>query len=523
MKSTLATLIFSLCTALAAPLAHATASPGIEWREMQGSNVDALFAEAKAAGKPLFLYWGAVWCPPCNQVKATIFNRQDFIVRSRQFIPVYLDGDAPGAQALGTRFKVRGYPTMILFKPDGTEITRLPGGEVDPAKYMQVLTAGMNAARPARLVVADALAGKALPDADWRMLAYYAWGVDEAQLVAKDALPGTLQELAAACPPKFAQAASRLQMQAIAAQAQDKKAAEQMDKRAALARVLPMLANAAQARENFDFVMYSGDDVVRATTATGSAERGKLTAAWNVALDRLMNDASVGVIDRMSVLSAKVALTHVDTPADVKTKPPAPPSLQAQVRRAVAQADKASTNGYERQALIPAAADVLSDAGLLDESDALLKAELPKAVAPYYHMLGLSANAKLRGDKPAALDWSERAWTASKGPATRIQWGTGYVNRIIELTPEDAARVEKVASAIINELEAKPATFEERNQRSLQRMGKRLAEWSEKNKQPETVKRLAEKLNKVCGQIDKADPAAARCGSVFAASDKASG
>ena len=36
----------------------------IAWRE--GDVADAL-AEAKESNKPALLYWGAKWCPPCNQ------------------------------------------------------------------------------------------------------------------------------------------------------------------------------------------------------------------------------------------------------------------------------------------------------------------------------------------------------------------------------------------------------------------------------------------------------------------------
>src|SRR5206468_4303469 len=98
-----------------APSATAAAANGIAW---QSGDVDAVFAAAKADRKPVFLYWGAKWCPPCNQVKATIFDRQDFIERSRHFAPVYVDGDSPSAQRLGSRFKVSGYQSVVLFTLD---------------------------------------------------------------------------------------------------------------------------------------------------------------------------------------------------------------------------------------------------------------------------------------------------------------------------------------------------------------------------------------------------------------------
>ena len=151
----------------------------------------------------MFLYWGATWCPPCNQVKATIFNRQDFIERSRHFIPVYIDGDAPNAQKEGSRFKVSGYPTMVLFTPEGTEITRLPG-EVDAEQYMRVLAHGHERRAAgegnARRGACRRFAGARLTPEDWRMLAYYSWVTDEQQLTPRKELAATLARLAKACP-----------------------------------------------------------------------------------------------------------------------------------------------------------------------------------------------------------------------------------------------------------------------------------------------------------------------------------
>ena len=81
-------------TASAGPAANAAAASsaghgasGIAWREAANdAEIDAAFAAARAEHKPVFVYWGAKWCPPCNQVKATLFNRQDFIERSRAFV-----------------------------------------------------------------------------------------------------------------------------------------------------------------------------------------------------------------------------------------------------------------------------------------------------------------------------------------------------------------------------------------------------------------------------------------------------
>ncbi|MBD3648255.1 MAG: thioredoxin family protein, partial [Pseudomonadales bacterium] len=116
----------------------------IQWFE---GSVDEAFRVAEETGTPVYLYWGAVWCPPCQEIKHTVFKSTDFIALSNLFIPVYLDGDTKQAQAVGERFGVQGYPTMIVFSPRGEEITRIPGG-LDISRYNSVLELSLNQMQP---------------------------------------------------------------------------------------------------------------------------------------------------------------------------------------------------------------------------------------------------------------------------------------------------------------------------------------------------------------------------------------
>lgn len=484
------------------------AGSGILW---QKGDVDGAFALAKASNKPLFLYWGAAWCPPCNQVKSTIFNRQGFIERSRFFVPVYIDGDSPGAQKLGARFKVRGYPTMILFRPDGGEITRLPG-EVDGARYLQVLALGMNATHSVKDILRTAQNDAAKLGADdWRLLSFHSWETDE-QLVAKKDLAATLQRLAQACPA--GDNAVRLDLIALVAAANAKPGeAPVIDKPQALDRLMKTLADGRVARDNMDILTNFSSELSQFLTeaSTPAHSREKLLAAWHAALDRLAADTTLSKTDRIGATAAQLALARLATPSGALD-----PALLKTVRERIAETERATTDSFERQSVISAAAHALSDGGLLDESDALLKAELKRSHSPYYFMLSLAANAEQRHDGAAAIDWFEQAYKGAQGPATRLQWGGTLLRGLVRLSPDDEAKIETAAHSVLKELASTPDAFYERNSREVLRIGEHLLQWNKTGKHETAMARIHGQVKDLCAKVPAADGQRATCEAMLA-------
>src|SRR5262249_50434972 len=161
----------------------------------------------------------------------------------------------------------------------------------------------------------------------------------------------------------------------------------------------------AMAREHFDLVTDEPSKIIGHVTLPASNERAMLGAAWDRALVALIGDARLSATDRLVAVGARVDIAKLDAPKGTAL----PDALLASVREPVARGNKETVDPYAREVVINEAADVLAEAGLFDESDALLEAELARSQTPYYHMLGLAANAKKRGDKAAAVAWSEKA------------------------------------------------------------------------------------------------------------------
>lgn len=489
----------------------ATPSANVAWVVASNeSDVDKAFARAKSEGKPLFLYWGAVWCPPCNQVKATLFSRPDFADAARAFIPVFVDGDKPGAQKVASRYSVGGYPTMVLFKPDGQELNRLPG-EADPERYLTTLRDSIASAVPIKELLTqakDKAKSAALSAAQWRLLASYSWDTDDGQLVpAADASQLLAQLASHASAPD---ARDRLSLKALLMSLGPKATkpdAAALDALKQQARAV--LADAARTRATAD--IWGAAPAELAESLGTSPVGGKATLA---AIDQHLANWLSGKtpdggrafskVEQADLWDARAKLWMAMAEQDNPGSKALSATQKDQVKASLTALVAATTDKYERQALVPGVASTLTQVGFMPESDKLLTDELPVAVSPNYHMLGLASNAKKRNDPKAAADWYEKAWAASQGLATRLQWGNTYLSNLMALTPTDTARIDKGYTRLLSDINGQPSVFYKRNQRSLVVLSEKTRAWAKGDKaRQQLTTKWAKQLNGVCNSVKK--------------------
>lgn len=486
-----------------------TAETGISW--FAGS-VDEAFAEAKQTDKPIFLYWGAQWCPPCHAIAATVFKSNDFINRSRSFVAVYLDGDKLNAQAAGESFDVYGYPTMIVFDPSGNELTRIPGG-IDIAAYNSILDLTLNDVSPAAEILQQVIAGEGvLKHTDCRLLAYYSWGQDSNILTDRDAI-ATFDALEAACPENMHAEKSILFMTklnyriAAATDEEQPRPLTALEKEQARERVNAILNSYDLVKSNVFAVSYDSANIVAALTDPASAERQQLQSNFLVALEQLLADDTVYMRERLYTLVGKMAFERIDD-----AEAPISDALQGEIRDRVAWADEITTDPYERHPIINAAANILDEAGMSDVARPLLLKEIERSKQPYYFMVSLADIEQSAGNFDTAINWLEQAYAASKGPATRFQWGYYYVSGLIEMTPDDSETIRTATVELVREAESSGG-FHQRPKAQLRRLESKLRDWSD---DATVLGGIRDHVLQVCVVNDSAEAVESPCRSFLA-------
>jgi len=98
----------------------------IDWQKFS----DEKLKQAAVAGNPVIVDFYADWCIPCKELDAVTFSNSKVIEESKRFTGLKADmtkSVAPEVDALRTKFKIVGVPTILVINSDGKEVKRFTG------------------------------------------------------------------------------------------------------------------------------------------------------------------------------------------------------------------------------------------------------------------------------------------------------------------------------------------------------------------------------------------------------------
>ena len=143
-----------LAVAFAIGPSRAVSGDLIRWRSVSEGE-----KESRSTGKPALYFFTADWCGPCHVLRDTVFSdpKAAALVR-KNYIPIVVEDrsrvegkNSEDMERLGQRFRIRGFPTLVVSRPDGKKgitVIGFPGKEIsmsflaDARKQLQDLEAG---------------------------------------------------------------------------------------------------------------------------------------------------------------------------------------------------------------------------------------------------------------------------------------------------------------------------------------------------------------------------------------------
>jgi len=119
--------------AAVAMVGSAFAEPLKGWSE----DLEKALEQAKKENKSVLVeFTGSDWCPPCKMMRKEVFSKDEFVkAASKNFILVEIDMPrdnkevAKKNEPMVKKYKVDGFPTVILLSPEGKEFSRFYASE----------------------------------------------------------------------------------------------------------------------------------------------------------------------------------------------------------------------------------------------------------------------------------------------------------------------------------------------------------------------------------------------------------
>ncbi|MBI2603655.1 MAG: thioredoxin family protein [Deltaproteobacteria bacterium] len=438
------TIFFAMyvCTLLGST---ASADPAFDQLWFKGSTAEA-FSEAKAQNKPILLYWGAVWCPPCNELKAQVFTHPDFAALTSSVIRVYQDGDQENAQNWSDRLKVSGYPTVLLLSSQGDELLRVVES-VSWEEFAETFSLALKEGGSFAGALAQALSGGEVPPSVWKLLAYSRWTHPFMKDEEKALLLLDREKLIELIPASFAKEKALLVAGLVEDVASEDKAYHpsvvglwQRTVTLAPSYLHTVLNNEESIWAARDLVTYQAKTILEwAQKHFEKKERDSLFLRWIRAAEFVRTRGQASVDLQLWAVYPQLVITRL-----IATDKALPKALKTAVRTAVARAEREATTEFQRHSVMSGAAWLLGDIGDFENARSLLLKEIRTTDTPWYYQSSLAQLEQKQGNHKDALIWSHLARESAKGNSTRLQWIEADLARTIELASDNPHAIHKI-------------------------------------------------------------------------------
>ena len=143
LKNTMKKLLFILFTVFSISCQMNTNSaeePEKNWF----TDVSQAIEQSKVSGKPIFAFFtGKEWCSWCKKLERQVLIKDDFINYAKENL-VLLELDFPRGRRnlpqkqieLARKFKIKGYPTVILMDSSTNKIAKTGYEALSPEQYV---------------------------------------------------------------------------------------------------------------------------------------------------------------------------------------------------------------------------------------------------------------------------------------------------------------------------------------------------------------------------------------------------
>jgi thiol-disulfide isomerase/thioredoxin len=443
--------LFVISCAFFSPGIIAGALPGLApWKV---STLKELESSVGKRQRPILIYWGAEWCPPCNQMKAEVFSKLEFKDKIAAYDLIYVDGDAIEAQKWSDRFQVTGYPTLLFLSKELEEMYRFVGF-VPLASIEALLGLGQTNDIRSRQILLSLVAssdGKPpLSPRNYRVLSFLDWSTaSEEDLGGKKPVSLALDVLDHL--PVDAKI-ERLQLiQSIMYLTEDLVAEKEAELQQRYESFLVEFEKAGDmSAPILNFMAQSGSVLKWFLPSQMTAEEQRRRVdRWNQVVSTLSQKSQGSLaekVDRTVARAVVLKLVSNSKTQDQTTRHELLRQMQDLELQLLQLKDF-----HLQTSVVPVLADGLESIGEVDEGVEFLMKVAKRSAVPHYFLGHAAHFLEEAGRRDEALKMREDGYKLVKGRASKLQWTFSYLKSIEKARqPNSGAKRKDLDKTFVN-------------------------------------------------------------------------